>query len=125
MSECNDAASLADLETAIYLFGEALDRCPLQHPLRSESLRGLAGALVTRFSVTNQLEDLDQVILLRDEIFQELRNTVTRTGGQSQLDVRGGSISILKSELNHHHRGFPLNTTACFLLGGIILKHLS
>ncbi|KIM75665.1 hypothetical protein PILCRDRAFT_13440 [Piloderma croceum F 1598] len=59
LEECNAAVPLSDLDTAISLFQETLDRRPAPHPLRSDSLKDLAGALVARFSLTNQRQDLD------------------------------------------------------------------
>jgi hypothetical protein len=64
LEECKDAAPLSDLDTAIYLFREALDMRQVPHPLRSDSLKDLAAALVTRFSLTSQREDLDEAILM-------------------------------------------------------------
>jgi hypothetical protein len=59
--ECKDVAwaSLSDLDTAIVLFGEVINWRPAPHPLHSDSLKDLAGALATRFTVTNQHHDLD------------------------------------------------------------------
>src|ERR1700680_5124750 len=62
--ECKDTAPLSDLNTVIYLFREALDRRPAPHPLRLDSLKDLSAALVTRFSLTNQHEDLKEAFFL-------------------------------------------------------------
>ena len=75
---CKNAVSLPDLDTAIDLFRQALDRRPALHPLRSDSLKDLARALVTRFSLTNQLQDLNQAIFLLDELMQELDDSRVR-----------------------------------------------
>jgi hypothetical protein len=90
LAECKAEASLADLETAIYLFREALDRRPAPHSLRSDSLNDLAAALVTRFSQTNQSRDLDEAIQLRCEVLSQLHGALERTaeiGSQFQLEV--------------------------------------
>jgi hypothetical protein len=85
LEECKAAASLSDLDTAISLFREALNQRPPPHPLRSDSLKDLAGALVTRFSLTNQRQDLDQAIQMCDEV-------LTAIEGQFQLGVRLWSV---------------------------------
>jgi hypothetical protein len=41
LEECKAGASLSTLDTAIYLFREALDRCP--HPMPSNMLMGIGG----------------------------------------------------------------------------------
>ena len=82
--ECKDATSLSDLNTTIYLFQEALNLCPALHAFRSESLRDLAAALVTRYSLINQSQDLDQAISLSGEWYRILMGT----GRKSLLDVR-------------------------------------
>jgi hypothetical protein len=64
LAECKAEASLADLETAMYLFARR-SIGPDPHPLRSDSLNSLAAALVTRFTQTNQRQDLDGAIRLR------------------------------------------------------------
>jgi hypothetical protein len=86
LEECKDAAPISDLETAIYLLREALDRRPAPHPLRSDSLNDLAAALVMRFTQTNQRQDLDEAIQLRFEVLSQLRDIMERTAGvESQL----------------------------------------
>jgi len=62
LEECKAAASLSDLDTAIGLFEEILARCPLPNPLRSDSLKDLAGALLTRFSLTTHPQDLEHAL---------------------------------------------------------------
>jgi hypothetical protein len=87
-----DEAPLSDLDTVIYLFREALDRRPALHPLRLDLFKDLAGALVTRFSVTRQHEDLDQAISLHRNMMDELHGISTGTGAQVQDRVRVQSI---------------------------------
>jgi hypothetical protein len=86
VEECNNETPLSDLDTAIYLFREAVIRRPAPHPLRSDSIKDLVKALVTRFSLTNQIMDLDEAIVMRVQIFREAHDMMA-TGGQSQLDV--------------------------------------
>jgi hypothetical protein len=91
LAECKDAAPLLDLETAIYLFREALDRRPVPHPLRSDSLDDLSEALVTRFIQTNQRQDLEEAILLHGEVVSQLYSVLEGTAGvesQFQPEVR-------------------------------------
>jgi hypothetical protein len=94
LEECNAAVPLSDLDTAISLFQETLDRRPAPHPLRSDSLKDLAGALVARFSLTNQRQDLDQaaILLLYDISLMGQR-------GQFEPEVRVRSILFLKLDL--------------------------
>jgi hypothetical protein len=80
LEDCKAAASLSTLDTAINLFREALDRRPTPHHMRSNSLKDLAGALVTRFSLTNQRQDLDQAIQMWGEVLIGI-------GGLFQLSV--------------------------------------
>ena len=94
LEECKKAAPLSDLNTAIYLFREALDRHPVPHPLRLNSLKDLAGALSTRFSLTNQIQDLDQSLSFRTEMMHGWYVTSRETGGQSQFNVSGGSVLV-------------------------------
>jgi hypothetical protein len=72
LGEYKATALLSDLDTAISLFHGALDRRPAPHPLWSDSLNNLAGALVTRFSLTNQCQDLDQAIQMCDEVLMAI-----------------------------------------------------
>lgn len=85
--ECKKAASFSDLDTASYLFREALDRRPPKHPLRSDSLRALAEALSARFSMTNDRQDLDQSIYLRSEVAKGISDASEAAGGQSGSEV--------------------------------------
>jgi hypothetical protein len=79
LEECKDATSLSDLDTAIYLFGEALDRRPIPHPHRSNTLKDTATALVTRFSLTKRREDLDKAMLLFCEVVKEWHDVSVRS----------------------------------------------
>ncbi|KIM82633.1 hypothetical protein PILCRDRAFT_70495, partial [Piloderma croceum F 1598] len=78
LEEYKAAASLSTLDTAIYLFREALDRRPTPHPMRSNSLKDVAGALVTRFSLTNQSQDLDQGIQILEAVITLHREALLR-----------------------------------------------
>ena len=109
LADCKAEASLADLETAIYLFREALDRRPAPHPLRSDSLNDLAAALVTRFVQTNQRRDLDEALQLRFEVMSQLRGILERTAGngsQFQLEVRAISDLMIKIKVHHLLGGY-------------------
>ena len=86
LEECNAASSLSDLDTVIYLFRKALNQRLAPHPMRSRSLKDLAEALLTRFCLTNRLEDLDQAILLHNEVVPELDDVLTGLR-EFQLDV--------------------------------------
>jgi hypothetical protein len=86
-----EAALLSDLETAIYLFREALDRRPSPNPLRSDSLEDFAEALVARFMWTSQIQSLDEVCLLHCEIvnlWKDRLEEMSGNSGQSAHDVR-------------------------------------
>jgi hypothetical protein len=88
LEECKAEASLADLETAIYLFREALDRRPAPHPLRSDSIKQLAAALVIRYTQTDQPQDLDEAILLHYEDTSHLAESLEgRAGVSSQVEA--------------------------------------
>jgi hypothetical protein len=82
LKECQATDSLSALDTTIYLFREALDRRPTPHPMRSNSLKDVARVLFTRFTLTNESQDLDQAIQMWGE----------ETGGQTQLSVRVWSV---------------------------------
>jgi hypothetical protein len=91
LEECKAEASLADLETAIYLFREALDRRPAPHPLRSDSIKQLAAALVIRYTQTDQPQDLDEAILLHYEDMSHLAESLEGTASvssQVEAEVR-------------------------------------
>jgi hypothetical protein len=87
LEECKDAAPLSDLETAIYLFREALNGPPAPHPHQADSFKVLAGALITRFSLTKQHEDFDISFSFRGEIQRECADALVGTEGNSHLNV--------------------------------------
>lgn len=91
LQECNDSALLSDLDTAIHFFHKALDRRPATHPLRSDSLKDLAAALVTRFSLTNLRQDINRAILCYRETWNESCDDQFM-GVQTRLDVRVPSL---------------------------------
>jgi hypothetical protein len=84
LDECKHAVSLSHLDNAVYMFQETLDRRPGSHPLQSKSLKDLAGALLTRFSLTHQYEDLDLAIVLLREVMSK---SFTETAGLSGVRV--------------------------------------
>jgi hypothetical protein len=85
--ECKNAGLLLDLDTSISLFGEALDLRPEGHSLRSDSLKNLAAALVTRFSITRQNQDFHRIIGLLCDLVRGLPHPSTAAGYESLLDV--------------------------------------
>ena len=90
----------SDIDTAIRLFRESLDRRLASHPLQSDSLRDLTGVRVTRSSLTQQLQDhLDQSLVLRDNVVSESDDVSMGTEGKTQGDVSGSSVFIIKFEL--------------------------
>jgi hypothetical protein len=102
LEECKNAAPLSDLDTTICLFNRALDRRPAPHVLRSDSLKGLAVALMIRFSLTNQRQDLDQAISIYHEVMRDIYDT--------QLGVRvcsqfGSRIFVYYFIGKYFHRG--------------------
>jgi len=105
LQECKDTTPLSDLNTAIYLFHDVLNRRPAPHPLRSASLKDLVRALMTRFNVTNQRQDLDQAILWLVEVVCERYGVLAGFGGQSQLDVCQWSQSDPNSRIYQLRRG--------------------
>jgi hypothetical protein len=82
LREFQAADSLSTLDTAIYLFREVLDLRPTPHPMRSNSLKDVAGALFTRFTLSNETDYLYQAI----EMWSE------EAEGQFQLSVRVWSV---------------------------------
>ena len=87
-AECQNDAPLSELDTALALFRDILGQWPAPHPLRSDSLKDLGGALITRFSLTKKREDPDQFLLLHNETRHESSNAVADAGGHSHVDVR-------------------------------------
>jgi hypothetical protein len=87
LEECKDAALLSVLDAAICLFSEALDRRPAPHPLRSTSLKDLAGALATRFTLNNQQQDIDELLALCS------KQVLSKAGEQLQVRIQPTSVS--------------------------------
>jgi hypothetical protein len=87
IEEYKNTASLPDLDTAIYLFHEALDQRPAPYPLRTESLKNLVWALVTRFNMTNEFQDMTQTIALWEEALKKWYGIFTRAEGNSPVRV--------------------------------------
>jgi hypothetical protein len=88
LAEYQDTAPLPSLNTAIFLFREALTLRP-GPALRLESLNDLATALAMRANQTNQREDREEVLSLQPLIHRN-DNHLTLTGAEEQtgLDVR-------------------------------------
>jgi hypothetical protein len=86
LEECKDTAPFSDLDTAIHLFRQVLEQRPAVHPLRADSLKDLARALSTRFSLTKKHEDLEQAILLRFEMVKQVQGMSAE--GPLQTNVR-------------------------------------
>jgi hypothetical protein len=95
LAECKTEASLADLESAIYLFREGR---PIPHPFRSDSLNDLAAALVTGFAQTNQRQDLDEAIIPRGEVVGQWNGVLVGTAGSQE------SVSIRRTYLTRFGR---------------------
>lgn len=107
LEERKKTTPVSDLNAAVYLFREALDRQPIPHPLRSASLKDLAAALLMRYSLTSQRQALYQAV----EVLSEWPNAlqwVVGTGRQSQLSVRAQSESASRLRIYHFHRGILL-----------------
>jgi hypothetical protein len=98
--ECKHAVSLSHIDTAVYIFQEVLERRPESHPSQPMSLKNLAGALLTRFSLSNRYEDLDQAIVLLRESMSELHHSFTETAEQSRVYVR---VFCFSSHIRTHH----------------------
>ena len=71
LGECGQAAPFGELNTAIILFREALDQRPGFHPLHWDSRSNLARALMTRFSYTNEQQDLSEALMLLGGVMPE------------------------------------------------------
>jgi hypothetical protein len=67
--------SLSDLDTAVSLFRQVLDRHPISHPLCSNAMRDLASALGTRFMYTNQINDVQESLGLYHKAFKHNQGT--------------------------------------------------
>jgi hypothetical protein len=97
LKECKNAGSLIEMDTAVSLFRDVLNRRPSGHPLRSDSLKSLAAALVTRFSITYQRQDLDQAIKLLGNVESERGDGVMEIRRRSPHDVR----ALFSQKLGH------------------------
>ena len=61
---CEQAASrLTSILLLVYFSKSSIWR-PAPHPFRSDSLKDLAGAAITKFSLTNEPDELDRAISL-------------------------------------------------------------
>lgn len=78
---------LSDLDAAVRLFRDALDRRPAPHPLRLDLIKGLTSVLVTRFSLTDRYQDLDQALLLHGEMLNVWPGASAEFGRYPQNDV--------------------------------------
>jgi len=86
LEECKDTAPLSHLDTGILLFREALD-LRLPHPCHLDSQKNLAAALVTKFSLTNQRQHLDEAISILTEAMDGLSDdSAQRATEKFQLD---------------------------------------
>jgi hypothetical protein len=95
LEECKEAAPISDLNTVVDLLRDTLKQYSAPHPFRLNLLADLARALGTRFSLTNQFQDLDQAVLLRAEII----DVVMKEAEETQFNVCGQcSVLILKFE---------------------------
>jgi len=129
--EFKRSGKLPDLHSAIFLY-QALLRLPSRSPNRSDFLNKLANALDTRYSETEQLDDLDECISLhrqalvlrplphpnRSTTLINLANAVDgrfrQTGQLADLDE---AISLNREALQlllayHFHRSMSLNNLA-------------
>jgi hypothetical protein len=90
LKECMEAASFANLETAIHLFREALNLRPSPDLLQSDLLKDLATALVARFILTNQCQSLDEACELHCQAFSQWVDGLQEASGigQSVDEVR-------------------------------------
>jgi hypothetical protein len=124
LEECTNAAPFSDLDTAIHLFQEALNRRLAPHPLRSDSLKDLAGALVTKFSLTTQRQDFDEALLLCCEFVEESDSISAATERPSERAVRTWHVFKTNLWTYHLHRIIlMLNTTALPLPPGTTQRH--
>jgi hypothetical protein len=123
LEECEEAASLSDLNTVIYLFREVLDRYyPVPHPFRSESLRDLGGSLLTRFSITSQRQDLDQAISFYCERWNEWNEGAMEPGQQSHVGT--GPSQFQHLNLQCHRKLHLLKMIPCLKLTGMTQRQL-
>jgi hypothetical protein len=91
LDECKDSSPLSDFDTTIYLISEALDRIPAANPCRVDLRKDLAGALITRFSLTKQEDDLDHFLYLWGEVVHKL--SISTLSPQDQ-DIKFSFMSV-------------------------------
>jgi hypothetical protein len=115
LREYKAEASLSDLNTAIYLFREAVNRRPAPHPLQLDSLGDLAAALVTRFLLTDKREDLHEAFSLYDQIATGTVRGI-ETGDQPQFYVCTWSHSDPRVCTYHLRRPVHLPSTTSSLV---------
>lgn len=85
--ECKQAAQCSDLDIAVCLLREALERRQAPHRHRSDSLNGLAVALVARFLHMGHPEDLDEAVCLAVEAVKLEQHDLEREALVSQPHV--------------------------------------
>ncbi|KJA23923.1 hypothetical protein HYPSUDRAFT_66012 [Hypholoma sublateritium FD-334 SS-4] len=73
MAECNSVVPLAILDTAIFQFRQVFETPPTTDSARCIVMGYLVAALSLRFMYTNQINDLDESIYLRCDLY-ELRD---------------------------------------------------
>jgi hypothetical protein len=114
LEECQEAASLSDLDTAIFMFEEVLNLRPAPHPLRSESLKDLVRALLTRFSLTNETRDLGQAVMLCYNIVEADWHDVSTEARGFPPNVRVRSAPILDLKLrNPKNNSYSSHNSVC------------
>ncbi|KDR68185.1 hypothetical protein GALMADRAFT_161118 [Galerina marginata CBS 339.88] len=72
MNEYHDELPLANLDTAISLFQQALEVCPTDHPHHPDVVIDLASALGMRFVHTNRIDDLEDSLGLRRNLMEAI-----------------------------------------------------
>lgn len=115
LQEYTAEASLSDLDTAIHLFREAVNRRPAPHPLRLDSFGDLAAALVTRFCLTDKREDLHEAFSLYDQVATGPVRGI-EAGDQPQFHVCTWSHSDPRACTYHLRRPIHLPSTTSSLV---------
>jgi hypothetical protein len=82
------------LDTAIHLLRQSLAQRPVPHSRRPDSLDRLATALVTRFSHTVQIQDVDEALLLRLEALMLGHNSSEPERNADNVSICTQSISL-------------------------------
>jgi hypothetical protein len=77
LDECKQVASPGELETAIFLFHEAFDWRHGFHALHSDLRSNLIRALMTRFSHTNEQQDLGKALMVLGEVMRQWQAEVS------------------------------------------------